>query len=199
MRGKTAIVLCILAIAGWSAQQPSPTPDPMHTPGQGKDMSLAEQLGNPQPSDSRPGGAGKQQQSSGDNARGKAQRARVAGQGKTGYEQQIADYHKDITKSFQNFTKLLGKLDSGDSALIYIVMQQAKQTNLVLQQQNEILKTLKTMNANIQRLMVEQRKMRQASLQARQADYARQSSESSQSGQSRQAKEATHSSMMVPR
>jgi hypothetical protein len=68
----------------------------------------------------------------------------------TGFEPQIVSYNNAINTAFKKFSTVLVAADPGDKAIAYIEFKQAQQTNLMLQQQNRLLKIMTEMNANLE-------------------------------------------------
>lgn len=71
----------------------------------------------------------------------------------TGYENQIASYNNAINKAFRKFSKEVASAPVGDKAIAYVLFKQAQQTNLLLQQQNELLRKMTVLNDNIEVLI----------------------------------------------
>ena len=130
------------------AQKISPAPSPtVFLSGNGQEMSLAQQINKSMPAE--------------DAAQAPPQNFTTSdiGNQMTGFETEIVTYNQAINKAFKKFSETIATATPGDKAIAYVLFKQAQQTNLLLQQQNKLLKTVIELNDNLEILISQNNQM----------------------------------------
>ncbi|MDC0535177.1 hypothetical protein OAO18_05115 [Francisellaceae bacterium] len=128
----------VIYAAGGVTQAPSPT---VFLSGSGQEMSLAQQINKSMPAEDVK------------NAPPQNFSTSEIGNQMTGYETEIVTYNNAINKAFKQFSQATA--NPGEKAIAYVMFKQAQQTNLLLQQQNSLLRVMTEVNDNLETIIAQ--------------------------------------------